>query len=171
MCRRLIRPLFDTLLSAVLPDEPYDLRTAAANVLASAALASEQRLVLADAMSKVGPFELPKLLPIFEREPTQEQGQRLIAALGVRQRRAGSAGRARQAGPGEIPGAGRRGSRKAAGLAERDHWPSRRRSSIGSSRSCPRATFAAGTRSSSARRRPARPAMRSATSAAAWVRI
>jgi putative membrane-bound dehydrogenase-like protein len=72
---------FDELLSAVLPDEPYASRTAAANVLASAKLTAEQRLAVAAALSKVGPFELPKLLPIFEREPTEEQGQRLLAAL------------------------------------------------------------------------------------------
>lgn len=74
-------PLFDLVSAAVLPDEPYASRTAAANVLANAALTASQRLALADTLAKVGPFELPKLLPVFEREPTEEQGRRLVAAL------------------------------------------------------------------------------------------
>jgi putative membrane-bound dehydrogenase-like protein len=73
--------LFAELLVAVLPDETFATRTAAANVLAAAALTPDQRLLLADALAQVGPFELPKLLPLFEREPSEEQGRRLIAAL------------------------------------------------------------------------------------------
>ncbi|MCI0359504.1 MAG: HEAT repeat domain-containing protein [Planctomycetaceae bacterium] len=73
--------LFELLSAAVMPDEPYASRTAAANVLATAALTPEQRLALADTLAKVGPFELPKLLPAFEHGATVEQGLRLVAAL------------------------------------------------------------------------------------------
>lgn len=73
--------LFDFLVSRVLPDQPVLARSAATLVLAKAKLATDQQLALADALQKIGPLELPKLLPAFERAPGTVLGQRLIASL------------------------------------------------------------------------------------------
>jgi putative heme-binding domain-containing protein len=73
--------LFQVLLASVMPDQPLELRTPAAAILASASLTADQRLSLLDTASRAGPFELPKLLPAFEREPTEAQGMKLVAAL------------------------------------------------------------------------------------------
>jgi putative membrane-bound dehydrogenase-like protein len=61
--------------------EPMLARGAAASVLAKAPLSAEQRLGLADAMQTVGALEMPKLLPAFEKAPSEALGLRLVAAL------------------------------------------------------------------------------------------
>ncbi|MBI5688888.1 MAG: HEAT repeat domain-containing protein, partial [Verrucomicrobia bacterium] len=73
--------LFDFLLAHLAPQQPLPLRTAAATTLSRAPLTPAQQLTLADAMRAVGALEAPRLLPAFERQPTEELGQRLLAAL------------------------------------------------------------------------------------------
>jgi putative heme-binding domain-containing protein len=73
--------LFQELTAHVLPSESLEVRGAAAGILAQAALTSQQRLALLEAVEHIGPLELPKLLPAFEREPSEAFGQKLVAAL------------------------------------------------------------------------------------------
>lgn len=73
--------LFRDLLTALAPDQPLGERSAAASVLGSAALVPEQQQALVGALRQVGPLELPKLLPVFERSPQEHLGQPLVAAL------------------------------------------------------------------------------------------
>jgi putative heme-binding domain-containing protein len=73
--------LFRDLTAHVLPSESLDVRSAAAEVLAQAALTDEQRLALLETAQQVGPLELPNLLPAFEREPNEAFGRKLVAAL------------------------------------------------------------------------------------------
>ena len=56
-------------------------RGAAATVLARAPLSPEQQLALADAMKTVGPLEAAKVLPAFEKKPTDALGLKVVAAL------------------------------------------------------------------------------------------
>ncbi len=73
--------LFTLLVQHLAPREPLQIRTAAATILAKASLSQEQRIALIEALAQVGPLELPKLLPAFERDPTEAQGLKLVAAL------------------------------------------------------------------------------------------
>jgi putative heme-binding domain-containing protein len=73
--------LFDFLLRQIAIDQPLLARTAAANVLAKANLGANQQFALADALRTAGPLEAPKLLPAFERNPTEAIGLRLVSAL------------------------------------------------------------------------------------------
>jgi putative membrane-bound dehydrogenase-like protein len=73
--------LFDFLVGQLGAMRSLLARGAAAGVLAKAPLAAEQRLALADALKTVGALELPKLLPAFEKSPSAELGERLVAAL------------------------------------------------------------------------------------------
>lgn len=57
------------------------LRSNAATVLAKAALTPDQQLALADALKTAGPLEAPKLLPAFEKKPTEALGLKVVAAL------------------------------------------------------------------------------------------
>jgi putative heme-binding domain-containing protein len=56
-------------------------RNAAASVVARARLNEAQLTTLADALKGIGPLEVPKVLPAFERVPNEALGLRLIAAL------------------------------------------------------------------------------------------
>lgn len=56
-------------------------RGAAANVLAKAPLSPEQQFALADTMKTVGPLEAPKILPAFEKKPTEALGLKVVASL------------------------------------------------------------------------------------------
>jgi putative membrane-bound dehydrogenase-like protein len=76
------KPLFDFLLASVAPEQPHLSRTAAANILAKAKLSPAQQLALAEHARRVGPLELPRLLPAFERGANEELGLKLVAALG-----------------------------------------------------------------------------------------
>ena len=73
--------LFDFLSSHLAGTQPMLMRNAAANVLAKAQLTPAQQLALADAMQRLGPLETPKLLPVFEKSPTEALGLKLVAAL------------------------------------------------------------------------------------------
>ncbi len=61
--------------------QPMLQRAAAASALAKAPLSTEQQLHLAQAMGSIGALEVPKLLPTFERKPTEALGLALVAAL------------------------------------------------------------------------------------------
>jgi putative heme-binding domain-containing protein len=74
-------PLFDFLCAQLDSAQPTLVRGAAATALAKVPLAPAQRLALADRTRAVGPLELPKLLPAFEKTPGEEQGMKLLAAL------------------------------------------------------------------------------------------
>ena len=76
-------PLFDFLCAHLDGKEPLLVRGAAAAVLAKAPLSPAQQLALADTLRTVGALEAPKLLPAFERAPTEVLGLRLVAALAV----------------------------------------------------------------------------------------
>ncbi len=73
--------LFGELTRRALPEEAYELRSAATEVLAKATLTDEQRLTLVQTIQQVGALELPKLLPAFEKAPSESLGLKLIAAL------------------------------------------------------------------------------------------
>jgi putative membrane-bound dehydrogenase-like protein len=74
--------LFQFLVANVAPTQPHLARTAAANVLAKAKLSPAQQLELVNALRSVGPLELPRLLPAFERGANEALGQALVTALG-----------------------------------------------------------------------------------------
>jgi len=69
------------MLIASLQNEAMGERSAAATILGSAALTSDQQHSLIAAVRTVGPLELPKLLPAFERGPNESLGLELVAAL------------------------------------------------------------------------------------------
>ncbi len=73
--------LFDFVRTHLAASQPLALRATAASVLAQAPLTPEQQLALADAMKTVGALEAPKLLPAFQKRPTDALGLRLIGAL------------------------------------------------------------------------------------------
>jgi putative membrane-bound dehydrogenase-like protein len=73
--------LFAFLHSDLNADKPMLTRSAAAGVLAKAKLTDAQRLMLADTMKSVSPLDAPKLLPAFDKSPTEALGLKLVAAL------------------------------------------------------------------------------------------
>lgn len=73
--------LFDFVRAHLDGREPMLVRSAAASVLARAALTPDQQLALAETMKTVGPLEAPKLLPAFEKSPGEALGLKLVAAL------------------------------------------------------------------------------------------
>ena len=73
--------LFELLKSSVSPDQPVVMRTAASTTLARAKLNEEQLASLAEVLRTVGPLELPKLLPAFDRASSEAVGLRLVACL------------------------------------------------------------------------------------------
>ena len=74
-------PLFDFLTANLDAAKPMLVRTAAAGALARAKLTPEQQLALASRLKTVGPLELPRLLPAFERGATEALGQKLVESL------------------------------------------------------------------------------------------
>jgi putative heme-binding domain-containing protein len=73
--------LFDFLMGQVAAAQPMQIRGAAATVLAKSRLEKEQQFALAGSLKEVGPLEIPKLLPAFERNTSESLGHRLLAAL------------------------------------------------------------------------------------------
>jgi putative heme-binding domain-containing protein len=72
---------FAMLLATLSPDLPMNLRSIAANRLASAALTGEQLSKLVASLQSVGPMELPRLLPAFEKGASEQLGLQLVDAL------------------------------------------------------------------------------------------
>ena len=72
---------FSLLLASLAPDLPMNLRSIAANRLASSALTADQLSTLVSSLKGVGPMELPKLLPAFERDASEALGLKLVDAL------------------------------------------------------------------------------------------
>jgi putative membrane-bound dehydrogenase-like protein len=77
------KPLFNFLLASAAPTQPHLTRTTAANILAKAKLSPAQQLELAEAARALGPLELPRILPAFERGANEALGLKLVAALGA----------------------------------------------------------------------------------------
>jgi len=72
---------FKLLLSMITDDQGSNDRTTACNCLAAASLKIEQRNALLAASENVGPMDLPKLLPAFENDGSEEFGMLLLATL------------------------------------------------------------------------------------------
>lgn len=72
---------FQMLLLQIMSDQSLNDRTAACNCLASAALTADQLNTLLDATQHIGPMDLPRLLPTFERESSEAFGLKLIETL------------------------------------------------------------------------------------------
>jgi putative heme-binding domain-containing protein len=73
--------LFDFVLQHIDQAKPATTRSAAAGVLAKAKLTGAQQLTLADTMKGISPLDAPRLLPVFEKSPSEELGLKLVAAL------------------------------------------------------------------------------------------
>ena len=73
--------LFTFLRTNLAPANPMMTRSAASTVLAKAKLSAEQQLALADTMKGISPLDAPRLLPVFEKSPSEELGLKLVAAL------------------------------------------------------------------------------------------
>ena len=72
---------FELLSATLTPESAMPQRTIAANAIAAAALTPDQLNSLIAIIHTVGPMELPKLLPAFERGGTEEQGLQLVDVL------------------------------------------------------------------------------------------
>lgn len=72
---------FTLLTTTLSPDLPMNQRSIAANRLASAALSEPQLTSLVSTVKTVGPMELPKLLPAFEKGGSESLGLQLVTAL------------------------------------------------------------------------------------------
>ncbi len=72
---------FAMLVTTLAPDLSMNLRSIAANRLASAVLSEKQLSSLVTASRSVGPMELPKLLPAFEKGGSEELGMQLVDSL------------------------------------------------------------------------------------------
>jgi putative membrane-bound dehydrogenase-like protein len=81
--------LFDWLKGRLQRDEPVAERNLAADILARAALSSEQLLALCEALKTVGPMEAARLLEAFGRSKDDAVGSALVAALLAAPARAG----------------------------------------------------------------------------------
>ncbi|MEJ7590479.1 MAG: HEAT repeat domain-containing protein [Planctomycetaceae bacterium] len=79
--RTLDESTFQLLLAMINDEQALNDRTAACSCLASAALTTEQLQTLLAAAKQVGPMDLPKLLPAFEREGSAAFGMKLLATL------------------------------------------------------------------------------------------
>ncbi|MBL9186847.1 MAG: c-type cytochrome [Opitutaceae bacterium] len=73
--------LFAFLTGQLDASQPVFARSTAATALARAPLSSEQQLRLAGGMAKAGALEAAKLLPAFERQPTETLGLTLLSSL------------------------------------------------------------------------------------------
>jgi putative membrane-bound dehydrogenase-like protein len=72
---------FALLVTTLAPDLPMNLRSIAANRLASAVLSEGQLSSLIVSVKNVGPMELPRLLPAFEKGGSEQLGLQLVDSL------------------------------------------------------------------------------------------
>ena len=72
---------FSFLRTNLVLANPLMTRSAASTVLAKVKLSPEQQLAMADTMKGVSPLDAPRLLPVFEKSPSEELGLKLVAAL------------------------------------------------------------------------------------------
>lgn len=72
---------FQMLLTQITSDQALNDRTSACNCLAAAALTTAQLNTLLDSTQHVGPMDLPRLLPAFERDGSEAFGLKLVATL------------------------------------------------------------------------------------------
>jgi putative membrane-bound dehydrogenase-like protein len=79
--RNLSEPLYNRLLSTLVTDNPVAERTDAANTLARARLSNSRLLELAAHMKRIGPMELPRVLPAFAQCTNEMVGLKLIDSL------------------------------------------------------------------------------------------
>jgi putative heme-binding domain-containing protein len=73
--------LLDVAIGALDPTQPPPTRGRALQVLQRAKFDKAGFLKLAEAIPHVGPLELPRLLTVFEQQPDEELGHKLLAAL------------------------------------------------------------------------------------------
>jgi len=72
---------FALLQNTLVSELPLEQRSIAANRLASSSLTESQVLLLIESVPNTGPMELPKLLPAFEKFPSESIGTRLLPSL------------------------------------------------------------------------------------------
>ena len=72
---------FQLLLAMINDNQALNDRTTACSCLASAALTSDQLQALLAAAKQAGPMDLPRLLPAFERDGSENFGMKLLAVL------------------------------------------------------------------------------------------
>ena len=73
--------VFAFLIESLAPKTSSEVRTASAAAIAKARLSEEQLLALAGALKTVGPVELPRLLPAFEKSGHSNVGRKALAEL------------------------------------------------------------------------------------------
>jgi len=73
--------LLDVATAALDPAQHPATRGRALQVLQRAKLGKAECMKLAEALPHVGPLELPRLLTVFEQQPDEELGHKLLAAL------------------------------------------------------------------------------------------
>jgi putative heme-binding domain-containing protein len=78
---RVDQDLFDLLRSGLQPAQPMTVRVAAAAVLEKAHLGRKHLLDLTGLLWNLGPLELPRLLPAFDRGSDEALGLAMLAAL------------------------------------------------------------------------------------------
>ncbi|MBL8816184.1 MAG: HEAT repeat domain-containing protein [Planctomyces sp.] len=73
--------MFQLLSGVITGDTSLDQRTTAAQILATARLSADQRIQMLGIARAAGPMELPRLLPAFESDGTEQYGLQLVSAL------------------------------------------------------------------------------------------
>jgi putative membrane-bound dehydrogenase-like protein len=79
--RQLSEPLYNSLLAALVTDGSVAERADAANALARARFSNSRLLEVAAYTKRVGPMELPRLLPAFAQSTNEAVGLKLIDSL------------------------------------------------------------------------------------------
>jgi putative membrane-bound dehydrogenase-like protein len=79
--RNLSEPLYSRLVATLVSDGGVSERTDSANALARARLSDARLLELASHVKRVGPMELPRVLPVFAQSTNEMVGSRLVESL------------------------------------------------------------------------------------------